>query len=105
MSTNETISFIHVDKVDADAWECSQCGKKCGRHDQWFEDGVCEKCNAESTRVSCPICEAVYSSDEDIYIENGVNACQTCHEEMVEARKASKASKSVKGIKKVRKNM
>ena len=86
-----------------DEWECSQCGKKCGKDDARFEDGVCEKCDAESTRAICPLCEAVYSDEEDIYMHNGVMACQTCHDELEEARKAKKAPKSEKGIKKVRK--
>lgn len=28
-------------------WTCHDCGEQQGRHDQWFDGDVCEKCNKE----------------------------------------------------------
>lgn len=30
----------------SDVWVCSSCRDLQGRHDQWFEGDICEKCNA-----------------------------------------------------------
>lgn len=27
-----------------DLWECVECGDVFGRHDQWFEEDICETC-------------------------------------------------------------
>lgn len=35
-----------VTKV-SDVWVCSGCGDLQGKHDQWFEGDLCEKCNAK----------------------------------------------------------
>ena len=42
-----------------DEWTCSVCGKQFGRHDMWHENDVCGPCQAEATKVSCPVCEEV----------------------------------------------
>lgn len=88
-------------------WICSQCGKKCGINDARFEDGVCEKCDSEALRVICPVCEGVYTDEDDIFVKKDVKACYMCLAEMAEDRKKAKREQktATKGIKKVRKNM
>jgi hypothetical protein len=31
-----------------DIWNCFNCGNPQGRHDIWFEEDLCEKCNSEN---------------------------------------------------------
>lgn len=32
-----------------DVWHCSKCGDEQGRHDMWFDEGVCGKCHTPET--------------------------------------------------------
>lgn len=29
-----------------DTWSCHECGDLQGRHDQWFDGDICERCNS-----------------------------------------------------------
>ena len=37
-----------------DEWICQGCGKQFGRHDMWFEGGVCGGCN-EQHKTTCQL--------------------------------------------------
>lgn len=35
-----------------DTWSCHECGDLQGRHDQWFDGDICERCNSfNGTRI------------------------------------------------------
>lgn len=35
-----------------DEWDCTDCGTPQGRHDQWFEGGVCGDCHGTQKNVA-----------------------------------------------------
>lgn len=34
-----------------DDWNCEECGVPQGRHDQWFEGGLCGDCHVEPKKI------------------------------------------------------
>ena len=36
---------------EEDVWTCHECGELKGRHDQWFDGDLCEKCNTFNEEV------------------------------------------------------